>query len=623
MKTAGGGEWRHVLVEPLEPRAFLHGTGHDHVAVADVAGVATTELFARINFQPARAAVPDGYEADGGLVFGDRGNGLSYGWDADNRSSTRDRNSALSPDQRYDTLTHTQLYGVRTWELAVPAGTYAVRVVAGDPTATNSTYGFDVEGVHVVTGKPTSAARWIEGSRTVAVTDGRLTLSNSAGAVNNKLSFLEVWKVTESQPQPGATVSVAALDAAAAETDGTTTRNPGRFRFTRTGPTTEPLVVHYTLGGTATPDVDYSAPSSHVTIEAGATSRSVYIYPRWDALVEGTETVTVTIIAGAGYAAGSPAAATVTIADAVGSVHQWTTHAPSPVERFEAGSAAIGGKIYVFGGYDDDILAMSRSDVYDPATDRWSRIADMPIPVTHAGVANDGRYVYFAGGFVGERAFDATSRVLRYDSATNTWSDLTPLPAERSAGGLAVSGRRLHFFGGTDAMLTRDYGDHWVLDLAAPAAGWVTAAPLPNPRNHFGYALLNGRIYAIGGQHLKDERYGAQDDVHAYDLATGRWEQVADLPFPRSHTHTATVVVNSRIVLAGGLTNGSFPVTIADVVSYDPGTNAWIVLPPLPDVRQAAVAQWVGQRLYVITGTPRGIDPRATTWSRQILEILT
>jgi N-acetylneuraminic acid mutarotase len=620
MTRARKGNSATVPVESLETRALLHAIGHHTAPAANVAdGAATTELFARVNFQPARAAMPQGYFADGGLVFGDRGNGLSYGWDADNRSSTRDRNSALSPDQRYDTLTHTQLYGVRTWELAVPAGTYAVRVVAGDPTATNSTYGFDVEGVQVLSGKPTSAARWIEGARIVAVTDGRLTVSNSAGAVNNKLAFLEVWKVAEPQPQPAATVTVAALDAAAAETDGTTTRNPGRFRFTRTGPTAEPLVVHYTLGGTATPDVDYGAPSGRVTIEAGATSRSVYIYPKWDALAEGTETVTVTIIAGAGYAAGAPTVGTVTIADAgTTPVEQWKTHAPSPVERFEAASAAIGGKIYVFGGYDDDIFAMSRSDVYDPATDRWSRIADMPIPVTHAGVANDGRYVYFAGGFVGDRAHVATSRVLRYDSATNAWTDLTPLPAERSASGLVVSGRRLHFFGGTDAMLTRDFGDHWVLDLDNPAAGWFAAAPLPNPRNHFGYALLNGRIYAIGGQHLKDERFGAQDDVHAYDVASGSWRQVADLPFPRSHTHTATVVLNGRIVLAGGLTNGSFPVTIADVVSYDPGANAWIALPPLPDVRQAAVAQVVGQRLYVITGTPRGIDPRATTWSRQI-----
>ena len=75
---------------------------------------AQAELAVKIDFAPVRAAVPAGYLPDAGDVFGDRGGGLSYGWDADNRSSARDRNAANSPDQRYDTFTHTQRYGVRT-----------------------------------------------------------------------------------------------------------------------------------------------------------------------------------------------------------------------------------------------------------------------------------------------------------------------------------------------------------------------------------------------------------------------------------------------------------------------------------------------------------------------------
>ena len=36
------------------------------------------------------------------------------------------------------------------------------------------------------------------------------------------------------------------------------------------------------------------------------------------------------------------------------------------------------------------------------------------------------------------------------------------------------------------------------------------------------------------------------------------------------------------------------------------------------DLRQAAVAQLVGDRLYVTTGTPTGIRPQTTTWSRKM-----
>jgi hypothetical protein len=44
----------------------------------------------------------------------------------------------------------------------------------------------------VVSGTPTSANRWVEGTATVTVTDGRLTVANAAGARNNKVCFLDV-----------------------------------------------------------------------------------------------------------------------------------------------------------------------------------------------------------------------------------------------------------------------------------------------------------------------------------------------------------------------------------------------------------------------------------------------
>ena len=43
-----------------------------------------------------------------------------------------------------------------------------------------------------MSGTPTTSARWIEGTATVTVTDGRLTLRSGAGASNNKMCFVEV-----------------------------------------------------------------------------------------------------------------------------------------------------------------------------------------------------------------------------------------------------------------------------------------------------------------------------------------------------------------------------------------------------------------------------------------------
>ena len=144
----------------------------------------------KVNFQPGGASVPNGYVADAGLVFGNRGNGLSYGWNLSASSFTRDRN--LLSDQAKDTLVHTQLYGARTWEVAVPNGTYQVRFVAGDAAYFDSVYKIAVEGALTVNGTPTSGNRFIEGTHTVSVSDGRLTVSNAAGSVNNKIAFIEI-----------------------------------------------------------------------------------------------------------------------------------------------------------------------------------------------------------------------------------------------------------------------------------------------------------------------------------------------------------------------------------------------------------------------------------------------
>jgi hypothetical protein len=148
----------------------------------------------RINFQPSSAPVPAGYLADGGLVYGNRGNGQTYGWSADNTAQARDRNAGNSPDQRYDTLTHLQKPDNpdAVWEIALPNGTYTVRVVSGDAGYFDSVFRISVEGVLTVNGTPTTSTRWIEGTSTVTVTDGRLTLRNGAGASNNKVCFVEI-----------------------------------------------------------------------------------------------------------------------------------------------------------------------------------------------------------------------------------------------------------------------------------------------------------------------------------------------------------------------------------------------------------------------------------------------
>jgi fibronectin type 3 domain-containing protein len=209
--------------------ANAHGVGPQSNEV----NYQVSATYAHINFQPGTTAnpTPAGYLKDSGGAFGDRGNGFTYGWwnAADGvtasptaNGSTRERVNAASPDQRYDTLVQFHQGGSPPtgpvwWEASVPNGTYLVRVVAGDPSNSDSFYSFLAEadkvgGVPQVNGSgvsmihynangTTGLARFADsGFMQVTVTDGNLTISEGPDAANNKIAFIDIDTLTVAAP---------------------------------------------------------------------------------------------------------------------------------------------------------------------------------------------------------------------------------------------------------------------------------------------------------------------------------------------------------------------------------------------------------------------------------------
>ncbi|NTV22046.1 MAG: carbohydrate-binding protein [Candidatus Yonathbacteria bacterium] len=127
---------------------------------------------------------------DNGTVYGNKSNGYTYGWNTDNTVATVDRNA--STDQLVDTAIHTN---ARTWNFAVPNGTYKVTMSAGDFSYYDSVYVTNVEGVEVLRGTPTSGNRFFTATKTIDVSDGMLTVTNGSGASNNKLNWIRVEQV--------------------------------------------------------------------------------------------------------------------------------------------------------------------------------------------------------------------------------------------------------------------------------------------------------------------------------------------------------------------------------------------------------------------------------------------
>jgi hypothetical protein len=111
------------------------------------------------------------------------------------------------------------------------------------------------------------------------------------------------------QPLPSVTIN--ASDSNAAEAGPQT----GSLIVTRSGSTAAPLVVHYTVGGTATPGSDYTALAGTISIPAGQANATIAVVPVDDAAAEGSETVLVSLSADPAYTVGASASATVTIID--------------------------------------------------------------------------------------------------------------------------------------------------------------------------------------------------------------------------------------------------------------------------------------------------------------------
>lgn len=200
----------------------------------------------------------------------------------------------------------------------------------------------------------------------------------------------------------------------------------------------------------------------------------------------------------------------------------------------------------------------------------------------------------------------------RYDVGDDAYVALPDLPVERSAGQLEHLDGQLHYFGGTNLARTEDTAEHYVLDLADLAAGWTEAAPLPNARHHLGAAVLDGLIYAVGGQHGHDAALVTQDDVHAYDPASDSWTQVADLPAALGHISSQTFVLDGRIVVAGGELAHGGPYS-AEVHAYDPLSDTWSTSStPLPQSRSSAVGGPVGDGFVLSGGNGRASGVRAT-----------
>ncbi|HEX8172795.1 MAG TPA: kelch repeat-containing protein [Thermoanaerobaculia bacterium] len=151
--------------------------------------------------------------------------------------------------------------------------------------------------------------------------------------------------------------------------------------------------------------------------------------------------------------------------------------------------------------------------------------------------------------------------------------------------------------------------------FSAHAAQWIELAPVLVPRQEVGVTSARGKLYLAGGFATDAS---VLDSVEEYDPATNSWRFIAPLPRPRHHA--PAVALGDAIYIVGGYETFSFDPQ-RSVFRYDLDSGTWSSVAPLPSARGALAAVAIGGKIYAVGGVPGTgreltvYDPALDAWT--------
>ncbi|TYL80845.1 Kelch repeat-containing protein [Bradyrhizobium cytisi] len=198
------------------------------------------------------------------------------------------------------------------------------------------------------------------------------------------------------------------------------------------------------------------------------------------------------------------------------------------------------------------------------------------------------------------------------------WRMAAPLPAPVGEIMGAVIGNEWYVLAGLDTATHRPLGLVYVFD--AKTGGWTQKTSMPQPAHHVMTAALNGNIYVFGGfmnppagrEETNEAGWQPVDSSWIYDPLSDRWKSLAPMPTPRGAGWA--VALNGKIYVIGGvqadvrgnatapLSPGSPQRVLGTVEEYDPGTDRWSARAPMPTPRNHLLAAEVAGKIYAIGG---------------------
>ena len=261
----------------------------------------------------------------------------------------------------------------------------------------------------------------------------------------------------------------------------------------------------------------------------------------------------------------------------------WTSETNATLnDRIYGAAEQIGGKIYLIGGYMQLSPYIVNNAVfsYEPATGMVNVKASMPVPVAGCAsvVINNKIYVLGGSASIGWNS-DLKNLVQIYDPATDAWTKGTFMPMDARSIGAAAIGNTIYIIGGygKSATVLKTVYQGVVNDTAIV---WTKLPDYPAGMINRHCVGTNGaKIYVTGGQYA-----AAVDSTYAFDPATSTWQRLQAKP---TGVHSAARMIYdgaSRLYVFGGRTTSDI-VNIAEALMT--------ITAPIMEVNAATIASKV------------------------------
>uniref|UniRef100_UPI0037E90C45 kelch-like protein 33 n=1 Tax=Semicossyphus pulcher TaxID=241346 RepID=UPI0037E90C45 len=243
--------------------------------------------------------------------------------------------------------------------------------------------------------------------------------------------------------------------------------------------------------------------------------------------------------------------------------------------KFRHGVAAMLGRLYVVGGCyfytKDDMMKSAYS--YDPAQDSWKRLTDMQEFRSNFSLVVHKEHLYAIGG---DKELNTNlDSVEMYIPDTDSWSFVQPLDQALSGHAVTILDEGIFISGGFNC----EYVCLVSMFLYHPEKGTTYLADMANDRAQHCMEPLRGLLYAAGGVCNLRKFYTDQQACEVYDPVADSWTAFASLPVP--HVGAASAVLEGKIYVLGGYCQDDHSES-GLVHRFNPSIQRWESMGKLP-----------------------------------------